>query len=163
MDSRESSQGNSHSFLCSERWLLSASSEDFFQSCPLPPPIIQAEFNLPDPLISIPCREQRGTFKGRAGEGIRGQELLVRRSSRATLPAGRGMSGATESAWMEVGRAQLARPYAELRQLSGSGPLGNKLKVARPLRASLPCQQIFDSRSLFRHFLSPQVLPETCP
>ena len=70
-------KGNSHSFLCSERWLLSASREDFFQSCPLPPPIIQAEFNLPEPLLSIPCREQRRTFTGRAGEGLRGQELLV--------------------------------------------------------------------------------------
>ena len=89
-------KGNSHSFLCSERWLLSASREDFFQSCPLPPPIIQAEFTLPEPPPLNSMQRTALDLHRQSGWGPKGPRAFSsRRSSRAMLPAGRGTAGAT--------------------------------------------------------------------
>lgn len=66
-----------------------------------------------------------------------------------------------ESLQMEVGRAQSIQPYAEPRpsssQLSGSGPLGDKPKVAWPLQAFLLPRAFSLSYSCFI-FCHPKIL-----
>ena len=70
--------GSFHNFLCSGRWLLLVSSEDFFQSCPLPVPIIQTQLNVLKLLLSVRCKAKCWTFtvQDGVGEGIKDQELL---------------------------------------------------------------------------------------
>ena len=49
-----------------------ASSEDFFQSCPLPPPIIQADFNLPEPPRLNPMQRTALDLQGQGRGGHKG-------------------------------------------------------------------------------------------
>ena len=53
-------------------YLNNLSSEDFFQSCPLPPPIIQADFNLPEPPRLNPMQRTALDLQGQGRGGHKG-------------------------------------------------------------------------------------------